>query len=133
MRFSTLLSGAACASLAYGAVIPRSDALPTELTSSDAAPTDTEPAHSSDVDKSGYDWSTVGEGTWSKLCGFISQAYAQLVIKQFTTDMIIPDLIEGNVFWNPTVKVNVAYGDKAVNLGTYFKTMGKFGNPFRKL
>lgn len=55
-------------------------------------------------------------------CGAISPAYAKLVVSQFTTDGIIPDLIEAPTLGTPKVKVNVAYGSKQVNLGTYFTT-----------
>ena len=55
-------------------------------------------------------------------CGAITPAYAKLVVNQFTTDGIIPDLIEAPTLGTPKVKVNVDYNGKAVNLGTYFTT-----------
>ena len=62
-------------------------------------------------------------------CGAIKPAYAAKVVSQFTTDGIIPDLIEAPTLGTPKVKVNAAYGTKKVNLGTYFKTLETVNAP----
>lgn len=68
--------------------------------------------------------STAHPTTTNYNCGSITRAYATEVVKQFVIDQIVPDLIELNTLGTPSVVVNITYGTKDVNLGTYFTATG---------
>jgi len=58
-------------------------------------------------------------GSHQPKCPHITAPYAKTVVSQFTTDGIVPDLIEATTLGTPTVRVNVNYNGKQVNLGKW--------------